>query len=166
MWAIARHLGRDPKTVRAHLSGERVPGQRMGAEPDTAECPEPSGSMVSAPSVGLPLQESKDRPQGVAPGWRSRRGLPRRMLSNDDYCCPSLADQAFCHRTTGRWWIAQHTPRAARPSSWWRHSYPRSRHPHARSSSGVDSFTRPCTAGLPARPLSTARKSRAWSTAS
>ena len=26
--AIARHVGRDRKTVRAHLSGERVPGRR------------------------------------------------------------------------------------------------------------------------------------------
>ena len=32
--AIARHQGRDRKTVRAHLSGERVPGQRAAAEPD------------------------------------------------------------------------------------------------------------------------------------
>ena len=33
--AIARHLGRDRKTVRAHLSGERLPGQRRpGAEGD------------------------------------------------------------------------------------------------------------------------------------
>ena len=32
--AIARHLGRDRKTVRAHLSGERIPGQRAAAEPD------------------------------------------------------------------------------------------------------------------------------------
>ena len=29
--AIARHLGRDRKTVRAHLLGERVPGQRAAA---------------------------------------------------------------------------------------------------------------------------------------
>ena len=34
MWAIARHLGRDRKTVRAHLSGGRIPGQRAAAEPD------------------------------------------------------------------------------------------------------------------------------------
>ncbi len=26
--AIARHLGRDPKTVRAYLSGQRQPGRR------------------------------------------------------------------------------------------------------------------------------------------
>ena len=32
--AIARHLGRDRKTVRAHLSGERIPGQRRPAEAD------------------------------------------------------------------------------------------------------------------------------------
>ena len=28
MWAIARHVGRDRKTVRAHLSGEHAPGWR------------------------------------------------------------------------------------------------------------------------------------------
>ena len=32
--AIARHLGRDRKTVRAHLSRERVPGRRRPAELD------------------------------------------------------------------------------------------------------------------------------------
>ena len=35
--AIARHLGRDRKTVRAHLSGERVPGQRAASELDPFE---------------------------------------------------------------------------------------------------------------------------------
>ena len=34
MWAIARHVGRDRKTVRAHLSGEHVPGRRRPAESD------------------------------------------------------------------------------------------------------------------------------------
>jgi transposase len=32
--AIARHLGRDRKTVRAYLSGERSPGVRRGVTPD------------------------------------------------------------------------------------------------------------------------------------
>ena len=32
--AIARHLGRDRKTIRAYLSGERVPGERKRTEPD------------------------------------------------------------------------------------------------------------------------------------
>jgi transposase len=35
--AIARHLGRDPKTIRAYLSGERVPGVRAAAGPDRFE---------------------------------------------------------------------------------------------------------------------------------
>ena len=35
--AIARHLGRDRKTVRAYLSGERVPGQRSPSESDPFE---------------------------------------------------------------------------------------------------------------------------------
>jgi transposase len=32
--AIARHLGRDRQTVRDHLNGKRVPGERRRAEPD------------------------------------------------------------------------------------------------------------------------------------
>lgn len=35
--AIARHLGRDRKTVRAYLSGERSPGVRASADPDRFE---------------------------------------------------------------------------------------------------------------------------------
>src|SRR5260370_32456864 len=35
--AIARHLKCDRKTVRAYLSGERVPGQRRPAGPDRFE---------------------------------------------------------------------------------------------------------------------------------
>jgi transposase len=35
--AIARHLGRDRKTVRAYLSGKREPGQRRPAGPDRFE---------------------------------------------------------------------------------------------------------------------------------
>lgn len=32
--AIARHLGRDRKTIRAYLDGERVPGRRARSQPD------------------------------------------------------------------------------------------------------------------------------------
>jgi len=32
--AIARHLDRDPKTIRAYLSGERTPGVRRSSAPD------------------------------------------------------------------------------------------------------------------------------------
>ena len=32
--AIARHIGRDRKTVRAHVAGERSPGVRRQAAPD------------------------------------------------------------------------------------------------------------------------------------
>jgi transposase len=32
--AIARHLGRDRGTVRAHLNGEREPGVRVSSTPD------------------------------------------------------------------------------------------------------------------------------------
>jgi len=32
--AIARHLDRDPKTIRAYLNGDRIPGQRQRSTPD------------------------------------------------------------------------------------------------------------------------------------
>jgi transposase len=32
--AISRHLGRDPKTIRAYLSGQREPGVRRSSKPD------------------------------------------------------------------------------------------------------------------------------------
>ena len=35
--AIARHLGRDRKTVRAYVRGERTPGVRRSAVPDPLE---------------------------------------------------------------------------------------------------------------------------------
>ena len=35
--AIARHLGRDRKTVRAYINGERVPGVRAKTAPDPLE---------------------------------------------------------------------------------------------------------------------------------
>ena len=35
--AIARHLGRDRKTVRAYINGERTPGVRVRTAPDPLE---------------------------------------------------------------------------------------------------------------------------------
>lgn len=35
--AIARHLGRDPKTIRGYLSGAREPGKRRGSGTDRFE---------------------------------------------------------------------------------------------------------------------------------
>src|SRR6266508_412876 len=32
--AIARQLGRDPKTIRAYLNGDRAPGHRRSSRPD------------------------------------------------------------------------------------------------------------------------------------
>ena len=59
--AIARHLGRDRKTVRAYLSGERSPGVRRPAGPDplapysayvTARfVDDPQGSVTEAANV-------------------------------------------------------------------------------------------------------------------
>ena len=35
--AIARHLGRDRKTIRSYLSGERAPGVRRSDKPDSID---------------------------------------------------------------------------------------------------------------------------------
>jgi len=49
--AIARHLGRDPKTVRAYLSGQRQPGRRASSRPDLLA---PFASYLSARFVDDP----------------------------------------------------------------------------------------------------------------
>src|SRR5204863_8956178 len=49
--AIARHLNRDPKTVRAYLNGDRRPGQRARSRPDPLA---PFAAYVSARSVEEP----------------------------------------------------------------------------------------------------------------
>lgn len=49
--AIARHLNRDPKTVRAYLNGERRPGQRARSRPDPMA---PFAGYVSARFVDDP----------------------------------------------------------------------------------------------------------------
>src|SRR5437773_8276120 len=49
--AIARHLNRDPKTVRAYLNGDRRPGQRARSRPDPLA---PFAAYVSARFVDDP----------------------------------------------------------------------------------------------------------------
>ena len=49
--AIARHLGRDRKTVRAYINGERVPGVRARSAPDPLE---PSSAYLAARFVDDP----------------------------------------------------------------------------------------------------------------
>lgn len=39
--AIARHLGRDPKTIRSYLNGGRTPGVRRKSTEDTFDRFEP-----------------------------------------------------------------------------------------------------------------------------
>ncbi len=60
--AIARHLGRDRKTVRAHLSGEHVPGRRRPAEPDPFDTFEAYVRLLGPVVVGRrPPDEVHDR---------------------------------------------------------------------------------------------------------
>ena len=51
--AIARHLGRDRKTVRAYLSGKREPGRRRPAAPDRFELYEAYCQVAGEPELGV-----------------------------------------------------------------------------------------------------------------
>ncbi len=59
MSAIARHLERDRKTVRAYVRGERTAGVRRSAVPDPLEPAPPGGTDRSGAQEDLPM---------VAPG--------------------------------------------------------------------------------------------------
>jgi transposase len=52
--AIARHVGRDRKTVRAHLAGDRVAGVRVPAGPDLFDRVEPYVSTPPGPTRSPP----------------------------------------------------------------------------------------------------------------
>ena len=66
--AIARHLGRDRKTVRAHLSGERIPGQRAAAEPDPFGVIEVyvRQRLADDPTFGRPCFSTKRQPWAMS----------------------------------------------------------------------------------------------------
>src|SRR6266511_2831050 len=72
--AIARHLGRDPKTIRAYLAGERVPGRRRSSAPDGFA---PFVDYVSARSRDGRDRPSAGRGDAVGLGGAARRALGR-----------------------------------------------------------------------------------------
>jgi len=93
--AIARHLKRDRKTIRAYLSGQRQPGRRKPAGPDrfapferycrlmmasgitAKDLPRAQGPATSCPSTAAPMTTAtylKDlgvSPTAVVPGGGS-----------------------------------------------------------------------------------------------
>ena len=73
--AIARHLGRDRKTIRAYLRGERTPGQRARAAPDPFE---PYVAYCAARADRGPA------PVGVGPDGRAGRAGVHRLVSDPD----------------------------------------------------------------------------------
>ena len=80
--AIARHVGRDRKTVRAHLSGERVPGRGKPPTPsDTyglVEPKRPTAEGTSAADSGTPWSEHDSGPVQVSLVVLSALGLVAR----------------------------------------------------------------------------------------
>jgi transcriptional regulator with XRE-family HTH domain len=66
--AIARHLGRDRKTIRAFLRGERTPGVRVRRAPDPFE---------GLPTTVGPLQGEGQRHRNDRPGHQSPPGRAR-----------------------------------------------------------------------------------------
>jgi transposase len=95
--AIARHLGRDRKTVRDHLSGKRTPGVRLRSEPDPLEA-----------FVAYVVQRFKDDPHvwatalfdevsalGYPLSYQSfTRGLRSRSLRPHCEACAGVAGRA------------------------------------------------------------------------
>jgi transposase len=79
--AIARHLGRDPKTIRAYLSGARRPGERRAAVPDSFAPFEPYvRERLAEDPASRARPVAPDAPARSSAGsWRrsSRRGAGR-----------------------------------------------------------------------------------------
>ena len=88
--AIARHLGRDRKTVRAYINGERVPGVRARSAPDPLE---PFKKYLAARFVDDPhvwasalydeveaARLSAELPELRPPGAAGRAAAPLRSL--------------------------------------------------------------------------------------
>ena len=84
MWAIARHLGRDRKTVRAHLAGERVP--RGGPVRRQFQA---SSGQTRRVSTGAATESQQ---AGGAGSVRGNRGL---CSSASGRRPPPLGDRAF-----------------------------------------------------------------------
>jgi transposase len=67
--AIARHLGRDRKTVRSYLSGERAPGVRRPANPDPLDEYRAyvAARFVDDPHLWASASSTRWSPSGIAP---------------------------------------------------------------------------------------------------
>src|SRR2546426_10821993 len=78
--AIARHLGRDRKTIRAYLRGERQAGARRSTQPDALE---PYREYLAARFTdNAPIWASSLYDEGVRPAYGGRYGsfAPQRRL--------------------------------------------------------------------------------------
>ncbi len=81
--AIARHIGRDRRTVRAYLRGERQPGIRQRAVPDPLErfLPYVAARFTDDPHLWLTTLQDELVPLGWEAGYQSlTRGIRRRQL--------------------------------------------------------------------------------------
>ena len=88
--AIARHLDRDRKTVRAYLNGDRQPGVRRSSAPDPL-----------APFVGLRAGPVRRRPAPVGDGV-VRRGRAARLRALLSDASSASSASAGCARTARR----------------------------------------------------------------
>jgi transposase len=78
--AIARHLGRDRRTVRAHLAGERQPGVRSRSVPDPLErfVPYVAARFSDDPHLWLTTLQDELVPLGWEAGYQSLSRCVRR----------------------------------------------------------------------------------------
>lgn len=77
---IARHVGHDPKTVRAYLDGERIPGKRRSAKPDRFDLVPTKASFrqVSLPKYRRAVDKKGQSPSRIT-GFVFAAALATRM---------------------------------------------------------------------------------------
>lgn len=81
--AIARHIGRDRRTVRAYLAGERTPGVRARSVPDPLErfIPYIGARLIDDPHLWLTTLQGELVPLGWEAGYQClTRGVRRHRL--------------------------------------------------------------------------------------
>ena len=91
--AIARHLGRDRRTVRAHLAGDRRPGVRRRPVPDPLApfVPYIAARLVDDPHLWLTTLQDELMPLGWGAGYQSlTRGVRRHRLRQRCEACAGV----------------------------------------------------------------------------
>lgn len=126
--AIARHLGRDRKTVRAHIRKHREPGVRARvADPFVAFEPYLRQRFADDPHVWAKVLLRELRPLGFDASYQTlTREIRQRKLRPRCEACAGVKGRATTEithdpamRRSGTTWSCPTRPGAPRRRSWW-----------------------------------------------